>query len=69
VQESALLLVSSQVCCEAPHHCGLDVLVEKAIFEKFGVRSRRELVGQLFAQQYKPQIEAGRGLDANGWFT
>jgi DNA-binding CsgD family transcriptional regulator len=41
----------------------------KAIFEKVGVRSRRELVGQLFAQQYQPRIEAGRGLDVNGWFT
>ena len=41
----------------------------KAIFEKVGVRSRRELVGQLFAQQYQPRIEAGRGLDATGWFT
>jgi len=40
----------------------------KAIFEKVGVRSRRELVGQLFAQQYQPRIEAGRGLDVNGWF-
>ena len=41
----------------------------KAIFEKVGVHSRRELVGQLFAQQYQPRIEAGRGLNANGWFT
>ena len=41
----------------------------KAIFEKVGVRSRRELVGQLFAQQYQPRIEAGRGLDTTGWFT
>jgi len=41
----------------------------KAIFEKVGVHSRRELVGQLFAQQYQPRIEAGRGLDADGWFT
>jgi DNA-binding CsgD family transcriptional regulator len=41
----------------------------KAIFEKVGVRSRRELVGQLFAQQYQPHFEAGRGLDAHGWFT
>jgi DNA-binding CsgD family transcriptional regulator len=41
----------------------------KAIFEKVGVRSRRELVGQLFAQQYQPRIEAGHGLDASGWFT
>jgi DNA-binding CsgD family transcriptional regulator len=41
----------------------------KAIFEKVGVRSRRELVGQLFAQQYQPRIAAGRGLDSRGWFT
>ena len=41
----------------------------KAIFEKVGVRSRRELVGQLFAQQYQPRIAAGRDLDRNGWFT
>jgi DNA-binding CsgD family transcriptional regulator len=41
----------------------------KAIFEKVGVSSRRELVGQLFAQQYQPRIVAGRDLDANGWFT
>jgi DNA-binding CsgD family transcriptional regulator len=41
----------------------------KAIFEKVGVRSRRELVGHLFAQHYQPQIAAGRRLDRNGWFT
>jgi len=41
----------------------------KAIFEKVCVRSRRELIGQLFAQQYQPRIVSGRDLDANGWFT
>jgi DNA-binding CsgD family transcriptional regulator len=41
----------------------------KAIFEKVGVHSRRELVGQLFAQQYQPRLVSGRDLDANGWFT
>jgi DNA-binding CsgD family transcriptional regulator len=41
----------------------------KSIFEKVGVHSRRELVGQLFAQQYQPRLVTGRGLDANGWFT
>jgi DNA-binding CsgD family transcriptional regulator len=41
----------------------------KAIFEKVGVRSRRELVGQLFAQQYQPRIAAGREPGADGWFA
>lgn len=41
----------------------------KAIFERVGVRSRRELVGQLFAQQYQPRIVSGRDIDPNGWFT
>jgi DNA-binding CsgD family transcriptional regulator len=41
----------------------------KAIFDKVGVRSRRELVGQIFAQQYHPRMATGRELDANGWFT
>lgn len=41
----------------------------KAIFEKVGVRSRRELVGRLFAQQYQPRIVSGRNVDANGWFA
>jgi DNA-binding CsgD family transcriptional regulator len=40
----------------------------KAIFEKVGVRSRRELVGRLFVQHYQPQIAAGRQVDASGWF-
>ncbi|HEX6708723.1 MAG TPA: helix-turn-helix transcriptional regulator, partial [Rubrobacter sp.] len=41
----------------------------KAIFDKVGVRSRRELVGQVFAQQYQPRIATGHQLDADGWFT
>jgi DNA-binding CsgD family transcriptional regulator len=40
----------------------------KAIFDKIGVRSRRELLGQLFAQQYQPRIASGSDLGANGWF-
>jgi DNA-binding CsgD family transcriptional regulator len=41
----------------------------KAIFDKVGVRSRRELVGQVFAQQYQPRLATGRQLDTDGWFT
>jgi DNA-binding CsgD family transcriptional regulator len=41
----------------------------KAIFEKVGVRSRRELARHLFAHQYQPRIAAGSGLDTTGWFT
>jgi DNA-binding CsgD family transcriptional regulator len=41
----------------------------KAIFDKVGVRSRRELVGQVFAQHYQPRMASGRALDSDGWFT
>lgn len=41
----------------------------KAIFDKVGVRSRRELVGQVFAQHYQPRMATGHRLDADGWFT
>jgi DNA-binding CsgD family transcriptional regulator len=41
----------------------------KPIFDKVGVRSRRELVGQVFAQQYQPRMATGHELDADGWFT
>jgi DNA-binding CsgD family transcriptional regulator len=40
----------------------------KAIFDKVGVRSRRELVGQVFTQQYQPRMATGRELDADGWY-
>jgi len=41
----------------------------KAIFDKVGVRSRRELVGQVFAQHYQPRIAVGHSLDVDGWFA
>jgi DNA-binding CsgD family transcriptional regulator len=41
----------------------------KAIFDKTSVRSRRELVGQVFAQQYQPRMATGHELDTDGWFA
>jgi DNA-binding CsgD family transcriptional regulator len=41
----------------------------KSIFDKVGVRSRRELVGQVFAQHYGPRMATRQALDSDGWFT
>jgi DNA-binding CsgD family transcriptional regulator len=41
----------------------------KAIFEKVDVRSRRELAGRIFAQQYQPHFLTGAPLDASGRLT
>ncbi len=40
----------------------------KAIFEKVGVRSRRELVSKVWAQQHWPRVARGAPLDAHGAF-
>jgi DNA-binding CsgD family transcriptional regulator len=40
----------------------------KAIFEKVGVRSRRELVAKLFLQECAPRLSNGELLGADGWF-
>jgi DNA-binding CsgD family transcriptional regulator len=41
----------------------------KSIFRKVGVRSRRELVSQLFLQQVAPRLSAGMQLGSDGWFS
>lgn len=41
----------------------------KAVFDKTGVSSRRELVAQIFAREYWPRMSAGVGLAADGWFA
>ena len=40
----------------------------KTIFDRVGVRSRRELIAGIFTQQYQPRIVAGASLDAQGQF-
>ena len=41
----------------------------KTIFDKIGVRTRRELVSQIFDRQYLPRIKAGQGIGPDGWFA
>jgi DNA-binding CsgD family transcriptional regulator len=41
----------------------------KAIFEKIGVHSRRELLSQVFFQHYAPRLERGIPVGADGWFA
>jgi DNA-binding CsgD family transcriptional regulator len=41
----------------------------KSIFLKVGVRSRRELVSQLFLQQVAPRLTAGMQPGSDGWFA
>jgi DNA-binding CsgD family transcriptional regulator len=41
----------------------------KAIFEKVGVHSRRELLAQVFFQHYAPRVGDARNLAPDGWFA
>lgn len=41
----------------------------KSIFEKTGVRSRRELVATVLREQYLPHAQAGREPGATGYYT
>lgn len=41
----------------------------KSIFQKMGVRSRKELVAHVFFQHHQPRISRGDALAAGGWFA
>ena len=41
----------------------------KSIFDKVGVRSRKELVGKLFFMHCLPRMEKGTPLGPDGWFV
>ncbi|AEA23704.1 regulatory protein LuxR [Pseudonocardia dioxanivorans CB1190] len=41
----------------------------KSIFDKVGVRSRRELTGRVFLDQYAPRLAARAPLTPSGWFA
>lgn len=40
----------------------------KVIFDKVGVRSRRELVSFIYSEHYVPHVAAGRAPTPDGWF-
>ena len=41
----------------------------KSVFEKTGVRSRRDFVARILAEQYLPRVRNNAAIGADGWFA
>jgi DNA-binding CsgD family transcriptional regulator len=41
----------------------------KSVFDKLGVRSRREMLATLFLRHYWPRMASGSPIGPDGWFT
>jgi DNA-binding CsgD family transcriptional regulator len=70
VTRLAMYGLSTQEMAESLHVSAYTIQDHlKSIFEKVGVRSRRELVAQLFLQQCAPKLTSGALPGADGWFA
>ena len=70
VTRLAMYGLSTQEMAESLHVSAYTIQDHlKSIFEKVGVRSRRELVAQLFLQQCAPRLTSGAVPGADGWFA
>lgn len=70
-QEVAGLVLKGYATDEIATQLSISVLTVqqhlKAIFDKVGVRSRRELVAQVFAQSYWPSLAESHGVSTDVW--
>lgn len=70
-QEVALLVLKGRSTEDIAAQLSISMLTVqqhlKAIFGKVGVRSRRELVAQIFAQSYWPTIAGDQGIAPDRW--